>query len=265
MQVATLRPLGATVTELELADLSGSAVDRLRGLLATHGVVVLPGQAMEDLTFLGFLRRFGDLMFTAGEVPLDGFPDLNVISNVGRTTAPRSTFHVDTSYVSRPPAYTALFAVDVPAAGGETLFTDQYRACDTLPADLRNHLVGRTIRHVVTGLELGPHDESEAEHPIIRPHPLTGRPVLYLTTPARCAAVSGMTADESRRLVAQLYAHSTRADNVMRHRWSRGDVVMWDNGCVLHRADHGGVSGDRVMHRGMVAGYGAGRDVRALA
>ena len=64
-----------------------------------------------------------------------------------------------------------------------------------------------------------------------------------------------MDAAEAEDTVAFLYAHSTREDNVLRHAWSPGDVVMWDNGCVLHRADHADVVGDRVMHRGMSAGY----------
>ena len=73
---------------------------------------------------------------------MPGFPDLNVVSNVGRTTPPRSVFHVDTSYVRTPPAYTALRAVQIPQRGGETLFTNQYRAFDTLPADVRERLDG---------------------------------------------------------------------------------------------------------------------------
>ena len=76
---------------------------------------------------------------------MPGLADLNVVSNVGRTTPPRSVFHVDTSYVARPPAYTALRAVRIPERGGETLFTDQYRAYETLPGDIRTHLAGRTI------------------------------------------------------------------------------------------------------------------------
>ena len=64
-------------------------------------------------------------------------------------------------------------------------------------------------------------------------------------------------AGEGEEAVAFLIAHSTREDNLYRHRWTPGDVVMWDNGCVLHKADHDGVDGDRVMHRGMVAGYAA--------
>jgi taurine dioxygenase len=183
-------------------------------------------------------------------------PELNVVSNVGRETPPRSDWHVDTSYVREPPAYTALRAVEIPSGGGETLFSNQYRAFETLPVDLAGRLAGRTITHVVTGVELEEGDENAAEHPIFRPHPLTGRPALYLTTPARCAAISGMDAAEAEATIALLLEHSTREDNVHRHRWSPGDVVMWDNACVLHRADHSDVLGDRVMHRGMVAGYG---------
>ena len=244
-----------TVPGVDLADhLTGAAVDRLRHLLAEHGAVVLPGQEIDDAAFVGFLRRFGELTFTVGETPLDGFPDLNVISNVGRTTPPRSVFHVDTSYVRRPPAYTALRAVRIPERGGETLFTDQYRAFDTLPADVREQLDGRTIRHVVSGLDLDdPDAETEADHPVFRRHPVSGRTALYLSTPQRCVAISGLPGDEAREMIEFLYAHSTAEDNVHRHSWSPGDVVIWDNRCVLHRADHDGVVGDRVMHRGMVA------------
>jgi taurine dioxygenase len=252
-----LEPLGVEVTELPLAAVDDTAVARLRQLLADHGVVVLPGQDADDAEFRTFLRAFGPLAFTVGETAVPGFPDLNVVSNVGRATPPRSQFHVDTSYVRQPPAYTALRAVQIPRRGGETVFSDQYRAFETLPADVRERLAGRTIRHVVTGLELGEDDETAAEHPVFRPHPVSGRTALYLSTPQRCAAISGMDATETTTVVEFLVAHSTRADNLYRHRWSPGDVVMWDNGCVMHKADHSDVDGDRVMHRGMVAGYAA--------
>lgn len=228
--------------------------DALKAQLAEDGVVVMRDAGMDDAGFVAFLRGFGPLTFTTGETAVDGFPDLNVVSNVGRTTPPKSSFHVDTSYVRTPPAYTALRAVTVPERGGETLFTDQYRAYETLDRELREHLDGRTITHVVTGVDPGPGEETAAEHPVFRPHPRTGRVALYLTTPPRCAAISGLPDDEAKTIVERLFEHSTRADNVRRHAWAPGDVVMWDNACVLHRADHSGVSGDRVMHRGMVAG-----------
>lgn len=257
MRTSILDPVGVQVTELPLSDLDDDDIRRLRELLALHGAVVLPGQDIDDEIFTAVLRRFGDLMFTAGETPVPGHRDLNVISNIGRDTPPRSTFHVDTSYVRRPPAYTALRAVTIPERGGETLFTNQYRAYETLPEKVRVDLAGRSITHVVTGVDPGTGQETAAEHPILRPHPASGRIALYLTAPARCQSISGLSEDDGRALVNRLFEHSTAEANVHRHSWSAGDVVMWDNGCVLHRADHTDVVGDRVMHRGMVAA-GAG-------
>ncbi|SHH57433.1 taurine dioxygenase [Jatrophihabitans endophyticus] len=252
MTETLLDPLGVEVTGVQVGAVDDDTVARWRGLLAEHGVLVLRDQLVDDAGFLAFLRRFGEPVFTVGETAVPGFPDLNVVSNVGRASAPRSSFHVDTSYVSRPPSLTALRAVTVPAEGGETLFSDQYRAYETLSPALRDHLSGRTVRHAVTGVDPGDEQEHEAHHPLFRHHDVSGRTSLYLSTPERCTTISGLPDDAARALVHHLYEHSTIAANVLRHRWRPGDVVVWDNGCVLHKADHSGVVGDRVLHRGMV-------------
>jgi taurine dioxygenase len=250
-------PLGVTISEVSLGDADEATIDRLRHLLAEYGVVVARNQTLDDAAFTAFLRRFGDLAFTRGETPVPGHPDLNVVSNVGRDRPPRSQFHVDTSYVTAPPAYTALRAVTVPANGGQTVFSNQYRAYDTLSDTLRSRLDGRTVEHRMTGLEPGDDEQTSAEHPLFLRHPISGRTALYLSTPQRCSSISGIDADEAAELIEVLLAHSTREDNLLRHTWAEGDVVMWDNGCVMHRADHDGVVGDRVMHRGMSLGYAA--------
>lgn len=257
MDVIANEPVGARVEGLRVQDVGDAGVEQLRGLLARHGVLSFPDQDVDDAGFVAFLERFGELRFATGETPVEGHPDLNIVTNVGRTTTPKSSFHVDTSYLSRPPAYTSLRAVAIPSQGGQTEFTNQYRAFETLPGDLREKLAGRTVTHVVTGLELGPDDETEAEHPLFRRHPVSGRTAIYLSTPQRCVAVSGMDDDEARETVQALLDHSTREDNIYQHAWSPGDVVMWDNLCVMHRADHSGVVGDRTMHRGMVDSHPA--------
>ncbi|SIS20078.1 TauD/TfdA dioxygenase family protein [Williamsia sterculiae] len=255
MDAALTRPLGARVSDLRVDALNDADRDELVGLLARVGVVVVPGQHhTDDSAFTRFLHSLGPMMFTVGETPVPDHPDLNVISNIGRATPPRSSFHVDTSYVARPPVYTALRAVDVPRCGGQTLFSDQYAAYDTLPTELRRSLTGCQVTHVVTGLDLGDDAETTARHPLFLRHPISARTALYLSTPQRCVAVDGMTPDESAAIVTHLYEHSTRETNLLRHQWAAGDVVIWDNRCVMHRADHSGVVGDRVMHRGMVAG-----------
>lgn len=255
MNKAVLSVVGVAVAGLPLDRVDASAAAELRRLLAAHGVLIMQRQKVDDTGFVSFLKQFGNLTFTKGETPVTGFPDLNLITNVGRRTPPRSVFHVDTSYVASPPAYTALRAVTIPARGGETLFTNQYRAYETLPTRVRAALAGRTIRHEVTGLSLDSDEETAAEHPVFRRHPISGHTSLYISTPERCVSVSGMGKEDAQTMIAYLYAHSTADANTYRHLWSPGDVVMWDNGCVLHRADHADVAGKRVMHRGMVSSY----------
>lgn len=256
MHVMALKPVGARIDDLDIRSLAADPelVRALRLILAEHGVLHLPGQWIDDSDFHDFLASLGELVFTVGETPVAGFRDLNVVSNVGRAVPSRSQFHVDTSYVSAPPAYTALRAVAVPTCGGATLFTNQYRAAETLPATLRELLDGRMVSHVVTGVDPGDDQEHSARHPLFRPHPITGRTALYLSTPERCAHISDLDDALAAEMVDLLIAHSTREDNIWRHRWAPGDVVIWDNGAVMHRADHTDVVGDRVLHRGMVAG-----------
>lgn len=255
MNTTVLNPVGVEIPDLSIVDVDAETTSRLSTLLAEHGVLILRDQVADDDQFIAFLKRFGELTFTVGEIPVGDHPELNVISNVGRTTAPRSVFHVDTSYVRSPPAYTALRVVTVPAQGGQTVFSNQYRAYETLPVELRDRLEGRSIRHVVTGVEPGSEQDNEAWHPAFRAHPVTGRVALYLSTPQRCVAISGIDDGEARDIIDAAYQHATAANNTLRHAWTAGDVVMWDNACVMHRADHSGVVGDRVMHRGMVADH----------
>jgi taurine dioxygenase len=91
-------------------------------------------------------------------------------------------------------------------------------------------------------------------HPLFRRHPITGDVSLYLSTPERCTDLSGMDVPTSRRVVAALYRHSIRPSKLYRHDWQAEDILVWDNRVTMHRADHGQVVGDRVLHRGMVQG-----------
>ena len=260
MLVRLYEPIGAAVSGVDLTALGPDDHELLRTALSEHGVLTFADQRLDDDAFALFLRGFGELQFTDGEEPVNGRDDLNVVTNVGRERAPVSNWHVDTAYVDFPPSYTALRAVTVPEHGGETLFANQYRAWDTLDPGLRALAADRTLTHVVTGIDPGPGAQTAATHPIVRPHPRTGRPALWLDAPARCRSVSGLDDEDAAKLVARLLEWSTRPDNVWRCRWSPGLVIIWDNAVVLHRADHSSVIGDRTFHRGMVSfsGY-AGR------
>ncbi|WGH79411.1 TauD/TfdA dioxygenase family protein [Jannaschia ovalis] len=228
--------------------------EAVRAALGDAGVAVIEGTDVSDAEFVAFLERLGPLTFTEGEASHPGQPKLNVVSNMGRKTKPRSVFHTDTSYVSRPPAFTALKAERIPEAGGETVFTNQFDALERLDAETQARLKGARVLHRVTGVNPGDGAETETWHPLLRRHPVSGRVALWLSTPERCVDLE--LADGSRvpQMVAELYAHSTDPAHHWRHRWKAGDIVIWDNRCTLHKADHSAVVGDRVLHRGMVGG-----------
>jgi taurine dioxygenase len=227
-------------------------ISAVKAAVANHGVVVFRQQWIDDHQFVAFLRRLGPLTFTVGETPVLQHPDLNVVSNLGRTTPPKSVFHTDTSYVTHPPAYTALRAVTIPASGGETLFSNQYTAYDTLPAQVKHTLADAKVLHAVTGVVLDPTEERESWHPLFQRHPISERLALFLSTPARCQAITGLPDDTAKRVIKALYRHSIRPSRLYRHAWQPGDVLVWDNRCTMHRADHSQVSSDRVLHRGLV-------------
>ena len=243
---------GRVIEDVDLSTVDEERADWLRETVSAHGVVVFRNQRLDDVGFVRVMRLLGRLVFTPGETPVEGAPDLNVVSNVGRTTPPRSVWHTDSSYFERPPAFTGLRAVTVPERGGATLFTDQYDAAERLGEERRRKLAGRNVRHRVSGLE---GQKGESRHPLLRRHPVTGRTALFLSTPERCDDVDGMASEDARTLIAELYAMSTDEEaSTFRHLWRPGDVVIWDDRSTLHRADHSDTVGDRVMHRGMVEG-----------
>ncbi|MEL6469963.1 MAG: TauD/TfdA family dioxygenase [Cyanobacteria bacterium J06623_4] len=247
-----LSPFGVEVSDVSVETISKQQVAALKRCLAESGVAIIRNQEIDDEAFVAFLKQLGPLTFTKGETPVPRHPWLNVVSNVGRDRPPVSVFHTDTSYVEAPPAYTALRVIIPPKSGGETLFISQYCAYDSLPQWVKAKLRKTKVLHVVTGLVLENSEALQTWHPLFRRHPISQKIALYLSTPARCQALSDV--EQGQRIIRLLYRHSIRESRLYRHRWRPGDIVIWDNRCTLHRADHSQVVGDRVLHRGLVAG-----------
>lgn len=249
-----LSPFGCEITHFDVETAGTEAARAILALLAENGVVVIRDQPVDDDVFVAFLKCLGPMSFTKGEEHLPHAPELNCVSNVGRERPPRSVFHTDTSYVSRPPSITALRPVSLPQSGGETIFTDQYRAFDTLPGDLKTSLRQAKLKHCATGVSLNEDDEQFYYHPVFRRHPVSQRVALYLSTPERCTDLAGFPQKIGVDVIQRLFSHSTQPTHAYRHIWQHGDLLLWDNRCTLHRANHANVEGERTLHRGMVAG-----------
>ena len=249
-------PFGALVTGFYVTDINAQFADRLKQWLGTHGVVALRGafaavdtadQVGRDAAFVKFLANLGPMTFTDGETPVSHQPQLNCVSNVGRSTPPKSVFHTDTSYVINTPAYTALRAVALPQVGGDTVFSNQFLAYNTLPLAVQQQLASTAVLHKVSGLPTEHLLETQCWHPLFKVHPISGRTALFLSPPNRCQELSGFTKAQAQRFIRLLYAHSTRAYRTLHHRWQPNDLLIWDNRCTMHRGDHATVVGDRVI------------------
>lgn len=251
MRTTDLKPFGVEAVGIDIGCPMPELAEDLRRLISHARVVVFRNQTTDDAGLVRFLSSLGELTFTPGEIPVTGAPNLNVVSNAGRSTPPRSVFHTDTSYVERPPSFTALRPVQLPQSGGATLFSDQVGIANRLPARIRSWLRGRTVLHQASGLEV---ESPATRHPLFRRHPITDEVALYLSTPARCIQLSDVDERTSTRVIGALYERSIRPSALYRHEWREGDILIWDNRVTMHRADHDDVTGDRILHRGMVRG-----------
>jgi taurine dioxygenase len=269
------RACGAEVRGVDLAALDPATVLTLQQAVLEHLVVVVRGQPLADPQLLALGRAFGEIeppgMSVIGRPYIDAYPEILVISNLvadgqplGNLGAGEAIWHTDMSYRSRPCTIAILHALEVPPAGGNTYFANQYLAYDTLPAALKARLDGKMLIHDETYNSAGqlrkgfaavtdPREAPGAQHRVFRTHPQTGRKALYLGR-RRNAYIIGLPLDESEQLLDQLWAHASRPELVWGHEWRTGDTLIWDNRCVIHRRDAFDPQARRMMHRVQIRG-----------
>jgi taurine dioxygenase len=267
--------LGAEIVGVELTKLSEPEFAVLLDAWARHSVLLIREQRLTDADLVRFSRRFGQLDLCPpndlGRTHIEAQPEIVVISNVvenGRRIGSlgnyESLWHTDMSFMPSPPKASLLYALEVPATGGETSFCDMQGAYETLPDELKRRIRSYRAIHDASydsagnlrgGLpEVADVRQSPgAHHPLVRLHPTTGRPALFLGR-RRNAYVVGLPLEESERLLDQLWAHAIRPEHVWTHRWRVGDLVIWDNRCTMHRREAFPADSRRVMHRTQVKG-----------
>ncbi len=254
-----IRPLtphtGAEISGVNLASgLGDDAFARIRAALDAHGVIVLRGQRLTPPVQVAFTRRFGEpeINFNALRFGIDGSPEIYVISNIvrdGRAIGTRragETWHTDMSYAARPASATMLHAIETPVlhglALGDTAFANAAAAWEALPAEMQAEIEGLSGVFDFRGRKRSSPVSAEdaaryppVEHPIVRTHPRTGRRSLYVARDD-CTGIVGRDEAEGLALIEALADHITRPEFVYRHRWQVGDVVVWDNCTMQHRA-----------------------------
>jgi taurine dioxygenase len=261
--------LGAEIRGVDLAgSLSADRVAEIRRALLEHLVVFFRDQQLTVAQFLAFARTLGKPI----EYPLiKGLPDYPDVIEVSKLEHEKTNFggiwHTDTAYLEHPPMGSMLLAREVPPAGGDTLFANQYLAYETLSPGLRRMLDGvvavnssakadatRTREdRVRADARADAKKEYLAEHPAVRIHPETGRKALYVNA-AHTVRFKEMTDEESAPLLDYLFRHQTRPEFTCRFQWRVGSLAFWDNRCTQHNPVNDYHGYRRVMHRITLAG-----------
>jgi len=273
--VPTGAALGAEVRGVDLRSIDEAAFATIYRAWLDHAVVLFRDQQLDDSDLTAFSRRFGALdqapIQENGRRFVDGHPEIYVVSNVvengvaiGSLGAGEAVWHTDMSYLPDPPKASALYALEVPPSGGDTSFCTMYGAWDALPAELRAAALQLRVKHDGTYNSGGyvragvtPSDDPRTApgtfHPLVPVHPETGRRHLYLGR-RRNAWLEGLTLEESDALLDRIWEAATADALTWRHQWRVGDLVLWDNRCVMHRRDAFDPGSRRVMHRTQIKG-----------
>lgn len=261
--------LGAEIGGVDLSGpLDGATVGGIRQALLDHLVIFFREQKLSPAQLAAFGRQFG----TLSQYPfVRGLPDHPEVIEVLKLENEKVNFggiwHTDTAYLEQPPMGSMLFALEVPPAGGDTLFANMFMAYETLSDGMKRMLAGlkavnssakadvtRTREDRVGGNPgQGAKSIFEAAHPVVRTHPETGRRALYINI-AHSVRFEGMTEEESAPLLNFLFRHQVKHEFTCRFRWEEGSLAFWDNRSTQHNPINDYHGYRRRMHRVTIGG-----------
>lgn len=256
IQTISIRPyssaIGAEVLGVDLAHpLDEGTWTLIHEAFRQHLVLFFRDQDLSPEQHLAFSRRFGELEPYPYADGMNEYPELvEVVKLADEVETFGGGWHVDMSFRESPPLGAALYAIDVPPAGGDTLFANMHLAFETLSPGMQglvrrlkgvhdSHLYltfTRTQTPAYRGMKMRNEYPAEVHvHSLTRVHPVSGRTSLFIS-PDYCGQLEGMSKAESTVLLDFLERHATRHEFICRFRWEPGSVALWDNRCVMHNA-----------------------------
>lgn len=268
--------LGAEIVGIDLAlPLNDQDFARVHLAHLEHGVVVFRDQHLTPEQHIAISRRFGELQIhVLRQFLLANHPEVFIISNIVNDGEPVGLgdagkfWHSDLSYKDTPSLGSMLYAQELPAEGGDTLFASQQAAYDDLPQALRQALQGKRAAHsylaryddeVFSGVRrptLTPEQIAEVKpaiHPVFRTHPETGRKGIFVNENFT-THILDIPEDESRDILQELFKHSANPKYIYRHQWQDNDLLFWDNRSLIHLATGCPAHLRRRMHRTTIQG-----------
>jgi len=245
---------GAEAVGIDLSrPVSAETQAELNRAFVDHGVLVVRDQSLDPAQVLAAVQLFGSVFHQHNtRFAIPECPQIHYISNQdrypdGRRYIPGEGWHTDHSNDAKPPKATVLHAVRLPDQGGDTQFANMAAAYAALPAAMHDRIDGLMAIHVYqsthSARQLMGLSEANKErvpnavlHPMVRMHPENGRKSIYIN-PIRIEGIVGLDHKEALPLLDELLEHATQDKFQYRHEWRSGDLVMWDNRCLLHKAN----------------------------
>lgn len=270
LDIQPIAGFGAEIGGLDLSDqLDDETVAALRAAFINHHVLVFRDQHLTPEAQIAFGHRFGDLDTHPFVRATGGHPEvIDIVTEPDDTANFGGGWHSDLTFLECPDLGSILYAVDVPNAGGDTLFANQHAAYDSLSDTMKAMIDGLVAVHsprrqygadglskLSKSMQTHGADQalSEVDHPIVRTHPENGRKGLFVNR-AFTERVRGLRRDESTAILDFLYAHAVNERFTCRVRWQPGTLTMWDNRSVQHFALHDYAGQRRHMRRITVKG-----------
>lgn len=260
-------PFGAEVRGLDLAQpISGDAAEALRRAWARHKVLLFRGQTIDVEAQRRAVGVFGTIQAPRSRAGERRNPDIMYVANVmvdgqlGDLPHGDMQFHADQCYYDTVAGGALLYAIEVPATGGDTMFANAALAFAALPPALQDRLEHLRVRFAYDYRANAYHRPEAplanvpvAEHPVVIAHPATGEPVLFVNR-LMAESLVGLERAESEALLARLFDHMEKPDFVYRHVWRKGDVVLWDNLATVHARTDFDPAERRQLRRIAIAG-----------
>lgn len=241
------RTFGKIVTGIDLTKASDDCFGNLKRDLIEHKVLVFPEQDLDQpRDLMAVMKGFGDPMKSAFSNGIEGFPEVVEINRSPEQTRSLSTdWHSDSTYLESPPLFSAMYAIQVPEIGGNTLFCDSTQAFKDLSSPLQDYLMGLNVVNISnlhsyndrSQYVSNPTSEEgyRAVHPAVRVHEITGGKSIY-SNEEHTLKFDELTEEESRPTLEFLKAQLQKDKYVSSLNWRNGTFAIWDNRQVQHRA-----------------------------
>jgi taurine dioxygenase len=270
LNIEIIKPtIGAIIHDVDLNTADEHTTQQIQQALLDHHVIFFRNQQLAPHAQAELARSFGSLHIHPIYPSVANVPEIIVLDSWKQDLRDNELWHTDVTFSQKPPLGCVLQAIKIPPVGGDTLWSSGAAAFAALDQDLQTKLKGLTATHDIRQsfpIERFAHNDVERQkleetfkrnppvvHPVVRTHPVTGQPILFVSE-GFTTRINELDETESAELLQYLFAHATNEQFHLRWQWQAGDVAIWDNRCTQHKAlfDYG--DAHRIMHRATING-----------